>query len=83
MYEYSAAGKPTVATNFSEDLHEFKDLLYIARTEDEFLSFISKAVQRSNEPQLTESLVAFARTHDWKNKTSVISDLILRNSTHS
>ncbi|MBI1803934.1 MAG: glycosyltransferase [Ignavibacteriae bacterium] len=83
LYEYSAAGKPTVSTDFSDDLCEFKDLIFIARSQDDFLSSITTAIQRSRESRFMESLVTFARTHDWKNKTSVIVDFIQRYRTHS
>jgi glycosyltransferase involved in cell wall biosynthesis len=31
LYEYSAAGVPTICTNFSDDLDMFKDFIYIAQ----------------------------------------------------
>jgi len=42
--EYLAAGKPVVATNFSEDISSFRNHAYITGTHDEFIDAIDKAI---------------------------------------
>ena len=42
--EYLAAGKPVVATNFSQDIRSFADDVYIANNEDEFVDLINLAI---------------------------------------
>jgi hypothetical protein len=76
LYEYSAAGKPTVATNFSDDLAPFAGTVYIAQSKEEFVSFLRKAVERSTDASYISTLRLFAREHDWNMKTSVITHLI-------
>ena len=46
LYEYSAAGVPTVVTNFSDDMGIFSDLVLIARSTDEFVQHLRTAVVR-------------------------------------
>jgi glycosyltransferase involved in cell wall biosynthesis len=42
--EYLIAGKPVVATAFSEDIKSFKEVIYIAEEEEEFLEKIDQAI---------------------------------------
>lgn len=42
--EYLGAGKPVVATHFSEDIFSFRDVVYIAESHDEFIALIDKAI---------------------------------------
>ncbi len=43
MNEYLAAGIPVVCTNFSVDVHRFKDVVYIADDEEQFLAKVNQA----------------------------------------
>jgi glycosyltransferase involved in cell wall biosynthesis len=47
--EYLAAGKPVIATNFSEDIYTFKDIAYVVDSHEEFLQTIDKAIAENNE----------------------------------
>lgn len=76
LYEYSAAGKPTVATNFSDDLIQFKDQIFIARSNEEFISLVQKALEKSKIFAFREKLKSFASQHDWERKTSTLIHLI-------
>jgi len=76
LYEYSAQGKPTVVTDFSEDLGAFGDAVSIARTKEEFVSLIRTALGLPAGEGLRARLVDFARRNDWDSKTSVIVNLI-------
>jgi len=76
LYEYSAAGKPTVATQFSGDLLPFSDKIFLARSKEEFVSQLRLALKQSHDPAVVSGLQSFARQHDWSTKTSVIADLL-------
>ncbi len=47
--EYLAAGKPVVATPFSDDIRSFSDVLYLADTHEEFCELINKAMAEDDE----------------------------------
>lgn len=81
LYEYSAAGKPTVMTDFSDDPAEYEDVVSIAHSKEEFVTSLRRALDRSHDADYTRRLVAFARRHDWGAKTSQIIDLIQQPST--
>ncbi len=46
--EYLGAGKPVVATHFSEDIFSFRDVIYIAESHDEFITLIDKAIEEDS-----------------------------------
>ncbi|MFI5251991.1 MAG: glycosyltransferase [Bacteroidota bacterium] len=72
FYEYSAGGVPTVATDFSEDICQFPDLVYLVKSKEEFPSQIRKAMDRTKDEEFIGKLQTFARMHDWKSKTEII-----------
>ena len=76
LYEYSAAGKPTVATHFSDDLTTMRDKIFLAETKEEFVSQIQTALRKSNDAAFAGELRLFAREHDWHAKTSRIVQLV-------
>lgn len=45
--EYLSAGKPVVATHFSEDIFSFRNYAYITNTHDEFIAAIEKAIEEN------------------------------------
>ena len=65
LYEQSAAGIPTVATDFSQDLHEMSGLIGIGRSHEEFLSLVRASLETSGQSGFTARLRAFASEHDW------------------
>jgi glycosyltransferase involved in cell wall biosynthesis len=76
LYEYSASGKPSVVTDFSEDVVRVKDRVYVAATAEGFVSCIREALDTAKDPLRIESLLSFARSHDWERKTTAIIELI-------
>jgi glycosyltransferase involved in cell wall biosynthesis len=76
LYEYSAAGKPTVVTGFSDDLEQFNETICIARSKEDFISCLNKALEKSKDQVFMSQLQSFARQHDWDLKTSAIIQLI-------
>lgn len=47
--EYLAAGKPVIATDFSEDILTFRNVAYVAGSQEEFLQSITKAIAEDND----------------------------------
>ena len=76
LYEYSAAGVPTVATDFSEDTKEFAEIVLIARTETEFAAHIRTALLRRKDRAFTRKLVSFAEENDWDCRAREFSELL-------
>ncbi len=48
LYEYSAAGILTVATDFSEDLKEFENLIFVSHSYEEFAANVRNSLTKSN-----------------------------------
>jgi glycosyltransferase involved in cell wall biosynthesis len=76
LYEYSAAGVPTVATDFSDDTNEFADIVLIARTDAEFAAHLRTAVRRRTDRDFTRTLSAFASANDWDGRAREFSSLL-------
>mgnify|MGYP001284482146 CR=1 FL=1 len=66
IFEYSAAGKKTILTNFNPDLKEFDNEIDIAINNQDF---IKKIVKNCNELPEKKRLVEFSKKYDWKNKS--------------
>jgi O-antigen biosynthesis protein len=64
FYEYSASGKPTVATRLPE-LQRAKDLVFFASSPEDFAEQICAAHQRGAEPAFQESLREYAANNTW------------------
>jgi len=76
LYEYSACGLPTVTTDFSTDLADFEDLIYVARSRGEFITHLGSALERAKDELFHNELMRFARENDWDRKASTIRTLI-------
>jgi glycosyltransferase involved in cell wall biosynthesis len=79
--EYLASGKPVVSTNFG-DLDEFRDVIHIADTKEEFLVCIERAL-RENTPELISKRQALARANSWEVRAKTIADIIEENITRA
>ncbi len=83
LYEYSAAGLPTIATDFSDDVRAFRGLVTLVASEDEFAAAVRTLLARRGDQAGKERLVAFAREHDWRQITKEFIDIINRQQTTS
>lgn len=76
LFEYLAAGKPTLATNFNPDLKSFTEKAVIyASTVDNFIQGIKQGLENNNESQKQYRL-AIAAQNTWEKRVSEIETLI-------
>jgi hypothetical protein len=75
LYDYLAAGKPIVTTDFAT-AHEFKDLVKIASTKEEFVINIEDAL-KSDSQELYIKRRNLASKNRWEVRVNQISDIIL------
>lgn len=74
LYEYLAAGRPVVCTDFPE-ARAFKDVLRIAGEDSEFVDLIPAALNENSE-ELVNKRLAAVKEHSWDNRTETISGLL-------
>ena len=63
LFEYTAAGKTCIMTNFNESLQEFKEFAHISESPEDFIQKIEEGIKNPFNP---ESLKQFASEYDWK-----------------
>ena len=73
LFEYSAAGKPSVMTNFNTYLSEFSDFVSIISDKNKFVKEINNQI---NNPRSSIVLKEFAKKFDWHIISSQFYDLI-------
>jgi glycosyltransferase involved in cell wall biosynthesis len=83
LYEYSAAGLPIVATDFSPDLEAFRPMIAVCNTPEDFLTSVHRAILLRHEPQHVSTVQSFARAHDWQDKGREILRLLQGHISHS
>ncbi|MEZ4885979.1 MAG: glycosyltransferase [Chitinophagales bacterium] len=62
--EYLAAGKAVVATNFSEDIRSFSDVIEVAESDEAFIKLIDKAIEEDSPEKIAER-VRVAESNTW------------------
>ena len=73
--EYLAAGKPVVATNFSEDIRSFANDVYLAKDENEFVNLINLAIaEDSPEKALQRNATACSNT--WEERVREFWEIV-------
>jgi glycosyltransferase involved in cell wall biosynthesis len=73
--EYLAAGKPVVATHFSEDIYSFRDVACVADSDDEFIKAIDTAINNDNTA-LREARMKVAATNTWTSRVQQFWEII-------
>lgn len=74
FYEYLACAKPVVSTALP-DLLQYRNVAYIAESDEEFLSYIDEALTR--EPK-KEELLKIAQENTWDKKVEAMMNLVAR-----
>lgn len=75
--EYLAAGKPVVATK-TETMMYFKDVVYLADSNQDFVGKIKIGLNDKNNEQKIRSRVQMAKNHTWKASVEKIYEIIKR-----
>ncbi|MFN4256741.1 MAG: glycosyltransferase [Saprospiraceae bacterium] len=73
--EYLAAGKPVVATSFSDDIRTFGEVIYLADDHADFINAIDVALSE-NDPQLGERRVEISRSNSWPQRIIQLDRII-------
>ena len=75
FYEYSAVGKPTVATLLPE-LERASDLVFFASTPDEFSRQIRNACEKGRDPDFQDRLKNYASQNTWTQRCDELVDVL-------
>ena len=89
--EYLAAGRAVVATDFSEDIQSFGNVIYIGSNHAEFVSLIDRAIEENDGPERIKKRTAVANKNTWtarveefweilENQENVLSPGYLKNT---
>lgn len=73
--EYLAAGKPVVATNFSEDIRTFAQDIYLAQNEEDFVQLIDRAISENN-PERVKHRSATAKQNTWTERVKQFWEVV-------
>jgi glycosyltransferase involved in cell wall biosynthesis len=74
--EYLAAGKPVIATHFSDDIYSFRDVAYIVGSNEEFIQMIDKAINEDS-PELQQKRLQVAEQNTWVVRAKQFWDIVL------
>jgi len=74
VYEYLSAGKPVVSVDLPE-MQQFKGLVDIASTNDEFLFYVGQLLARQEKQEMINNRKAFASTQTWCHRAASLIDL--------
>ena len=78
--EYLAAGRPVVATDFSEDIQSFQEVIYIGRDPGEFVQLIDQAIQENNTERI-KARTAVANTNTWAARVEKFWEILENHNT--
>jgi len=78
--EYLAAGKAVVSTNFSEDIAEFKNIVYLAASHEEFINNIDKAIEEKMSK--VDERVKTAEGNTWEGRVNLFWNIVERENLH-
>ena len=73
--EYLSAGRAIIASNFSEDIRTFKDVIYIAKSDEEFVDLIDQAIDEQS-PEKIKQQVAVAHTNTWEARVNQVWEIV-------
>ncbi|HUR10797.1 MAG TPA: glycosyltransferase [Flavitalea sp.] len=75
--EYLAAGKPVIATHFSDDIYSFRDVAYIVNSHDAFIKAIDVAID-DNNPEKIAARQKVASQNTWTARVEQFWEIISR-----
>ncbi len=77
--EYLSAGLPVVSTRFSEDIHDFSNIISIADSADEFIKSI-QSESTSNSIQNKQRRIEFASANSWEDRAEKFLEILRRDN---
>lgn len=79
--EYLSAGRPVVTTGFSEDIHGFGEVAWIAGSHDEFARQVQKAIDQDTENSRIQRMM-FSASNNWEARAHHFIDLTVEFLKH-
>lgn len=79
--EYLFSGKPVIATNFSDDIRSFEDVIYLAEDHESFLGFINQAIKEHNA-DLMQARINVARNNTWTHRVEQFWSIVQEKLDH-
>ena len=73
LYEYVAVGKPVVTLDFSPEVCQYSEIIYVAYDHEDFTKKVGVALSKEHD---AEKLKFIARANDWKQKAEQMVDII-------
>ncbi len=73
--EYLAAGRPVVATDFSEDIRSFSDVIYIGHDAGEFVQLIDQAIAENDDKKVL-ARTTVANSNTWTARVRQFWDIL-------
>lgn len=67
--EYLAAGRPVVVTPFSDEMEDFRGIVEVAETREQFIDAINRALA-TNTPQKEAQRMQYAKANSWQHRAS-------------
>ena len=74
IFEYSAAGKPCVMTNFNDYLNEYEKYLFISENLEDFISNIKTTIEF---PPQKNQLKKFASKYEWEEISKIFQNYLM------
>jgi len=74
LHEYLILGKPVVATSLPE-LEQFSDMIWVAKTKEEFLHHIRAALNESDEG-IRNKRIDIAKANSWDERINQITEIL-------
>lgn len=78
IYEYLSAGKPVVSTMLPELMLLDKKLVYLAKTKNEFIKQLDRAMKERNKKPLIKFRTEFAKKNSWNIRMKQFYKLAIR-----
>jgi len=77
LWEYMASARPIVSTPIPE-VKKFKDIIYIGKTKEEFLSKVQEAIEENSIKKRSQR-IAVAKRNDWNYRVDKLIEIINTN----
>ncbi len=73
--EYLGAGRTVVSTKFSEDIQFFRDVIYLAEDENDFIQKINQAIEEDSDDKIIQR-VNVASRNTWTDRVEQFWDIV-------